>query len=111
MDFLISKVYAYIASNGTMSSISSSGGGGSSSTSFDTLFANINNEIITPIIYLLFALAIIYFLWGVFVFIKNADSAEKRADGYQHMIWGIVGIFIMASAKGIINLILSSIGL
>jgi uncharacterized membrane protein YidH (DUF202 family) len=110
MEPLISKVYAGIGVNGTSVGINSVGGG-NSSLDFDTLFANINDQILTPIIYLLFALAMIYFLWGVFEFVKNADSAEKRADGYKHMIWGIIGIFIMVSAKGIINLILSSIGL
>lgn len=113
MDFLIQKAYA---ANGVsvVSPISvgiNSPSGSNSSISFDQLFTNINNEILTPIVYLLFALAIVYFLLGVFQFVKNADNPTKRADGYKHMIWGIIGIFIMISAKGIINLILSSIGL
>ena len=78
---------------------------------FNTLFTNILNNIVQPAIYLLFALAVLYFIWGVFTFMRNADSAEKRKEGFSHMIWGIVGIFIMLSAKGIINLILASIGI
>ena len=57
------------------------------------------------------ALAVVYFVWGVMQFIKNSDNPEKRGEGYQHMIWGIVGLFIMVSAKGIINIILSTMGL
>jgi len=107
IDFLVSKAYAQQREATPV--VVSPGGG--SSLSFENLFRNINNEIITPIIYLLLTLAIVYFIWGVFDFIRNADSAEKRTDGYKHMIWGIVGIFIMVSAKGIVNLILRSMGL
>ncbi len=77
---------------------------------FDTLFTNIINNILTPLLYLMFAIAVIYFLYGVFIFIKNADNEEKRKEGINHMIWGIVGIFIMISAKGIINIIKATLG-
>ncbi len=79
--------------------------------SFDTHLTNIQNNILTPIIYLLFALAILYFMWGVMIFIRNADSPEKREEGFQHMIWGLVGLFIMLSVKGIIGIILATLGL
>lgn len=102
MDFLIQKAYAaYPAVN------SSSGSG----TAFNTLLQKILDNIVTPVIYLIMALAVVYFLWGVMMFVKNADNAEKREEGYKHMIWGIIGIFIMVSAKGIISIILSSMGL
>ncbi len=78
---------------------------------FDKLFTNIVNNILTPAEYLVFALAILYFMWGVVMFIKNADNESKRQEGISHMIWGIVGLFIMLSAKGIINFILSTLGL
>ncbi len=79
--------------------------------SFDTLFSNIVSNILKPIIDLLFVLALIYFIFGVIVFIKNADNAEKRKEGYNHIIWGVVGMFIMLSTNGIINLILATFGL
>jgi hypothetical protein len=78
--------------------------------SFDQFLYNINSQILNPIIYFLFSLATIYFLYGVFVFIKNADSPDKRSEGAKSMMWGIIGLFIMLSVKGIINLILRTIG-
>ncbi len=78
---------------------------------FNAIFSAIINNILQPAIYLLFALALLFFFYGVFEFIKNADSEEGRNTGKNHMIWGIVGIFIMLSAKGIINLILATFGL
>lgn len=32
---------------------------------FDSFLKNVNNEIVNPLIKLLFALAVVYFLWGV----------------------------------------------
>lgn len=109
-DFLFQAVYADSIDNSpdVKSNINISGGG--RGISFDSFLHNINNQIITPLIYLLFTLALIYFLYGVFLFIKNADSPDKRSEGAKSMIWGIVGLFIMLSVKGIINLILRTIG-
>src|SRR5690242_733256 len=99
-DFLVQTAYAAGLANPT----------GSGSATFDKLFANIINQIVTPIIYLLLTLAVIYFMYGVLKFIQNADSPEERATGFNHMKWGVIGIFIMVSAKGIINLILATLG-
>jgi hypothetical protein len=101
MDFLVQKAYAAGLGSGLTSS----------NATFDSLFKKIWDNIVTPVIYLLMSLAVIYFIWGVMVFIQNADNAEKRKEGYQHMIWGIIGIFIMVSTQGIINIIISTMGL
>ena len=100
-DFLFPEVYARaVVPN-------ASGGRG---ISFDQFFTNIKSQIITPIIYLLFALAMVYFLYGVFLFVKNAENPDKRSEGAKGILWGIIGMFIMISVWGIVNLILNSIG-
>jgi len=78
--------------------------------SFDRLLTNINNEIANPILWVLFGLATIYFLWGVLMFVKDANNAEKRTEGGKHIMYGLLGMFIMFSVRGIINLILGTIG-
>ncbi|MEK7157890.1 MAG: hypothetical protein AAB688_02305 [Patescibacteria group bacterium] len=75
---------------------------------FYQLFWNIQRFILTPLIYLIFALALLIFLYGVFEFIKNSDDAEERKKGGQHILWGIVGMAIMFSAYGIINFVLNT---
>jgi len=107
-DFLFQTVYAQ-GIKGSPTTANNSVGGGRG-ISFDSFLHNINDQIITPIIYLLFALATVYFLYGVFQFVRNAESPDKRSEGAKSMIWGIVGLFIMLSVKGIINLILRTIG-
>jgi|SRR3989344_521396 len=74
------------------------------------LIRKINQAIIEPIIALLFALAVVYFLWGVFVFVRSADDEEGRKTGGRHILWGLIGMFIMISVFGIMRLILNTIG-
>jgi hypothetical protein len=74
-----------------------------------TLITKILDNIINPVISLMIAVAVLYFLWGVFVFIRNADSSEERKKGGLHMLWGSIGLFIMVAAYGILNLILGTI--
>jgi len=99
MDSLILKAYA-----------AAPGMDAAGSTSLNELITKVMDNIVNPIVYLIIALAVVYFVWGVLVFIQNADDPEKRAQGYKHMIWGIIGLFIILSAKGIVNVITSTIG-
>ncbi len=70
----------------------------------------VNQVIINPIIMLLFAVAVLVFLYGVFQYVRNSDSEDGRLEGQRHMLSGVFGLFIMISVFGIINLILNSIG-
>jgi hypothetical protein len=74
-----------------------------------TLVANILKNIVNPIIALMVAVAVIVFLWGAFQFVRNAESPEERQKGGMTMLWGVIGLFIMASAYGILNLIIGTI--
>ena len=76
--------------------------------SVDSFVANINRLIINPLIILLFALALMYFLFGVFQFLSNADNEEKRTTGKKHMVWGVVGLTIMMGVWFILNLVLGT---
>ena len=76
----------------------------------DTLIGNILTNIVNPLILLMVGVAIIFFLWGVFDFIRNADSSEERKKGGEHMLYGALGLFIMSTAYGVLNLILGTIG-
>lgn len=76
--------------------------------SFDEFILNINKLIINPLIMLLFALAVVFFLYGVFEFISNQEDEEAKTKGKSHMIWGIVGITIMMGVFTIMNIILNT---
>jgi len=71
----------------------------------EALVARIAISILNPIIYLLFAVALLIFIKGLVEFLANRENASERQKGKMHMIWGIVGLFIMFAAFTIINLI------
>lgn len=75
------------------------------------MLAKIQILIINPLIGLLFALALMFFLWGLMQFILNANNEEGRTAGKKHMIWGIAGMFIMVSAYAIIDILRNTFGL
>ncbi len=75
----------------------------------DTILKGIIDNIINPAIYLLMAVAVMYFLWGAFQFVRNADSSDERKKGGLNMMWGVIGLFIMVSAYGILNLIVTTV--
>ncbi len=80
------------------------------------LIMNMNNVIINPIIVLLFGLAILMFTWGLAELFWVKASGKKGEGGggidisraKSHMIWGIIGIFIMVTAVSIIRVTLAT---
>ena len=49
-----------------------------------------------------FALALLFFLWGLAKYIFAAGNEEAKESGKRIMIWGIIALFIMASVWGIV---------
>jgi hypothetical protein len=76
----------------------------------NVVIANIKSQILNPLIALGFAVALLVFLWGVYESIRDSKSDVGRQTGAQHMLWGIIGLAIMVSAFGLVNLICSTIG-
>ncbi len=67
--------------------------------------------ILNPTVALLFAVAFLVFLWGVTQFIWTDSEEHDREEGRQHMIWGIVGMFIMVAALGIVSVVMNTFGI
>lgn len=78
--------------------------------SVQTLMASINRVLINPLIIFLFALAAVYFIYGLVNYLLNPDNEEVRKSGKNHMLWGIIGMFIMVSVFGIMSLIINTLG-
>ncbi len=75
-------------------------------TSVQSLSAGIVTLINTVLVPLIFALAFIVFLWGVFTyFIAGGHDEEKRETGKSLMLWGIIGFFVMVSVWGLVNIL------
>jgi ABC-type phosphate transport system permease subunit len=76
-----------------------------------SLVAKIVDLIIDPVVILVFSAGVFLFTWGLVVFLTKLDSSEARKEGVQHMLWGIVGLFIMATVFGIISILANTFGL
>jgi lysylphosphatidylglycerol synthetase-like protein (DUF2156 family) len=75
-----------------------------------TLIHKINTVIVNPLILLMFAAAVLVFLYGVFEYVKDSDSEDARSTGRNHILWGVVGMFIMISVFSIMDIIMNTIG-
>ncbi|MEK7079763.1 MAG: hypothetical protein AAB901_00550, partial [Patescibacteria group bacterium] len=61
------------------------------------------NGIVVPLI---FALAFIVFIWGIFqYFIMGGHDEEKKAMGKSLMLYGLIGFFVMVSVWGLVNIL------
>lgn len=74
----------------------------------DDFIYKVNAAIVNPLIKLLFALALVFFLWGVLEFLMNPTEEEAKTKGKSHMLWGIIGMTIMFSVYGLMYLVLDT---
>ncbi|MBI4136182.1 MAG: hypothetical protein HY481_01360 [Candidatus Vogelbacteria bacterium] len=69
------------------------------------------NDILRWIAPIVIALAVIYFLVGVFKYVMAAGDDEAKGAGRSMMIYGVIGIFVMVSVWGLVNLLVNTFGL
>lgn len=78
-------------------------------TSAGTLIRSVIAFINTFLVPLIFALAFIVFIWGVFqYFIAGGHDEEKREGGKSLMLYGLVGFFVMVSVWGLVNILVGT---
>lgn len=78
---------------------------------FNSFFTSVTNTINNLLVPLIFALAFLLFLWGVFVyFVFGGGDEEKRNTGKMYMLYGLIGLVVMVAVWGIVNLLISILG-
>jgi uncharacterized membrane protein YfcA len=80
-------------------------------TTAEELVNTLATEILNPLVALLFAAAVVYFIFGVIQYIANADNEQERRKGKRHLLYSIIGLTIMAGVWGIIGIIFDSLNL
>lgn len=75
-----------------------------------TWFLGLINGILVPLV---FALAFILFLFGVFKFFfsSGAKAEDNRKEGKKFILWGVIAFVVMISLWGIVNLLVSTLNL
>lgn len=71
----------------------------------EQLLKNFVTYIVDPAILVIFTAGFFLFVWGLVVFIMDLEEGKNREQGIEHMKWGIIGMFVMASVYGIITLL------
>lgn len=67
--------------------------------------------IINPLIALVFGAGVVVFVWGLIEYLYALNIKGDTGEvGKRHMIWGLVGLFIMVSVLGIVRLIAQLVG-
>ena len=70
------------------------------------------NFINSTLVPLVFAIAFLLFLWGIFkYFIWGGGDEAKREEGKQLMLWAIIAFVVMISVWGIVKLISTGLGI
>jgi hypothetical protein len=76
----------------------------------DRILEKILVEVFWPLYQLALGLAFCYFLYGAFMFIVNMNDPEKKLKGQRHLLWGLIGLFIIFSAGAIVRLFNDMLG-
>ncbi len=67
------------------------------------------NQSLVPV---LFAIAFIMFLWGVYkYFIIGATEDKKREEGRHFVLWSIIGFAVILSVWGLVAVVTSTFNL
>ncbi len=64
-------------------------------------------NVILPVI---ISLAVLYFLWGLFIYVKANDPGEQE-KARMYILWSVIFIAVMVSVWGLVNILTSTFNL
>jgi hypothetical protein len=71
----------------------------------------VNEIILFPLITLLMAVALLIFIYGCYEYITHAADSAAHETGKMHILYGIIGMFIMLVAFAILSIAAGTFGL
>ncbi len=69
--------------------------------SLSTKLSSIGNVVV----YLLVALAVIFIVWNTVIYVIKGSGEEGRSKAGMNILWGIVGLFVIVSIWGLVNIL------
>ncbi len=73
--------------------------------------ARFNEVILYPVILLLTGIAFLVFLYGCLIYITHAENSSAREQGRSHIIYSLIGMFVMLVAYAILTIAANTFGL
>lgn len=61
-------------------------------------------KVLDTVLPLIIALAVVYFIYGIFKYVMAGDD-DAKAAAKDKIIYGVVGLFIMISVWGLVNIL------
>jgi hypothetical protein len=75
------------------------------------IVGKLTSALINPALALIFSVGLLVFIFGLTEFIWGlSQESSKKEDGKRHMLWGLIGMFVMMSAIAIIKVIAGIVG-
>jgi uncharacterized membrane protein YidH (DUF202 family) len=68
-------------------------------------------SILDPAVNLLIAVAVVLLLYGVVKYVSSGENEEERKKGKDLIVYGIIGLFVMVSVWGLVNLLAGTFSL
>src|SRR3989344_492660 len=73
-------------------------------------FVQILIDLIDLAVPVVIGMIFVMFLWGLSIFILQADNEEKREVGKRLMFWGTIGLFTALSVWALVSILTGSFG-
>ena len=74
-------------------------------------FLLVINRILNTLVPIIVGIAFIVFLWGVVQYILAGGDEEKRTESRQFIIYGVIGMFVMVAAWGLVRILIQTFDL
>lgn len=69
------------------------------------------SDILNTVIPILMILATLLFLWGIITYITASGDEEKLKGARTYIIWGLIGLFVMVSVWGLVQVLNNTFGI
>ena len=81
-----------------------------STSNIESLIQSLS-RIVGLLLPIVFALALLFFFWGLAQYILNSGDEAAQGEGRRKMIWGVVALFVMSAVWGLVRFIGTTFGI
>lgn len=67
-------------------------------------------DIVTSLVPIAFTAAVLFFFWGLALYISAAGDESAQEKGKNIMLWGVIALFVMSSVWGLVVFIRTGLG-
>lgn len=99
------KIITFVCASAPLSALAATDIG---TLDFKGLVSYFITDFIQPAITLIFALAILYFLWNIAEIIRASKQGEELANLKTKTLWGVIAIFVMVSIWGLVSILVNT---